>query len=340
MKKIYFTLLMLIPFLGKAQTITTADIPTPGLAWITGNDSTYTQAIPAGGTSQVWDYSTLQNLENDTIGFISAAGTPYASLFPTSNLAGYDQASGTYSYFTSNSSGLYVDGIANASTLFQYDQSSLYIPVPFSYNDVRNATSLIQIDTVYTGAAVRLIYRTNSTFTADGSGNLTLPSGQFNNVLRIRETAISYDSILTDIGGGIYIPISTSISQVTRYTFLMPGNAVALLLGLEADSLGQFATSSSYFTGAYVNSVPTLPKGKSVSTYPNPASSSVNLDLAAINDVNLIEIYDTKGNLVLNITPNSSGITTFSALNLANGIYHFVVIGKNSKNTGSFQIQH
>ncbi len=340
MKKIYFTLLLLIPFLGQAQTITTADIPTAGLAWITGNDSTYTQAIPAGGTSQVWDYSTLQNLENDTIGFIAAAGTPYASTFPTSNLAGYDQASGTYSYFTSNSTGLYVDGIANATNVFQYGVSSLYIPVPFSYNDVRNSYSRIQVDTSYLGTAARLIFRTNSTFTADGTGNLTLPSGQFNNVLRIRETATSYDSILTDIGGGIFIPISITASQVTRYTYLMPGNAVALLLGIEADSLGQFATSSSYFTGAFVNGISNLPKVKSVSTFPNPASSTVNIDLAALSDISLLEIYDNKGNLVLTVTPNSGAITSFSSLNLANGTYHYSVIGKNNKQTGSFQVQH
>ncbi len=326
--------------MGQAQTITTADIPTVGLAWITANDSTYTQAIPAGGMSQVWDYSTLQNLLNDTSGFIAAAGTPYASAFSTSNLAGYDQASGTYSYFTSNSSGLYVDGIANATSVFHYGVSSLYIPVPFSYNDVRNSYSRIQIDTVYMGTPGRLIFRTNSTFTADGTGNLTLPSGQFNNVLRIRETALSYDSILADIGGGIFIPISTTASQVTRYSFLMPGNAVALLLGLEADSLGQFATSSSYFTGAFVNGVPILPKAKSVSTYPNPSNSTVNLDLTSLSDVTLIEIFDMKGNLILNITPNSNGVTSFSALNLANGTYHYSVIGKNSKNIGSFQIQH
>ena len=75
MKKALLTILLLGPFIVRSQTITTADLPTAGLAWITGNDSTYSQAIPSGGTGQTWDYSTLQNLENDTAGFINAAGT-------------------------------------------------------------------------------------------------------------------------------------------------------------------------------------------------------------------------------------------------------------------------
>ena len=59
MKKALLTILLLGPFIVRSQTITTADLPTAGLAWITGNDSTYSQAIPSGGTGQTWDLLTL-----------------------------------------------------------------------------------------------------------------------------------------------------------------------------------------------------------------------------------------------------------------------------------------
>lgn len=340
MKKVYLTLLMLIPFLGKSQTITTADLPTAGLAWITGNDSTYVQPIASGGTGQIWNYSGLQNLENDTIGFINASGTPYYALFPGSNLAGYDRTSDTYSYFTTNSSGMYINGIANASTVLSYNTSQLYIPVPFSYGDVRDTYSRIQIDTVYSGNNVRLIIRTNSTFEADGTGDLTLPSGQFNGVLRVKETALTFDSLLMDVGGGIYIPLSNSASQVTRFSYLKPGNAVALLLQIEADSLGQYSTSSSYFTGTFVSGIFNSPKTTSVSTYPNPASSTVNMDLTSLNDLSSIEIFDLKGNKVMTVEPSKNGITSFSTSELANGLYHFSVKGKNVNYSGNIQIQH
>lgn len=340
MKKTLLTLLVLVPFIGRSQTITTADLPTAGLAWITGNDSTYTQAIPAGGTGQTWDYSSLQNLENDTAGFMSSAGTPYASTFPTSNLSGFDQESGIYTYFTTNTTGIYLDGIAGPSVQFVYNTSQLYIPVPFSYGDVRNSFARYQVDSVYLGNNARFVLRINSTFTADGTGNLTLPSGQFNNVLRIKETATTYDSLSFDVGGGIYVPVSNSASQVTRYHFLMPGNQVALIMGIEADSLGQFATSSQYFTGDFVSSVKENTSAVRVSTYPNPASESVSFDLSALHEISTIEIYDLKGNLVKTIQPESSGITTLPAQELANGVYHYSISGKGPKVTGTFQVQH
>lgn len=340
MKKAIITLLIFIPFIGRSQTLTTADLPVAGLGWQTGNDSTYTQAIPAGGTSQNWDYSTLQNLLYDTAGFISSAGTPYASSFPGSNLAGYDQESGTYTYFTTNSSGIYLDGIASPSLFFIYETSQLYFPVPFTYGDVRNTFSRIQIDTVYLGNNARFVLRTNSTFTADGSGNLTLPSGQFNNVIRIKETATTYDSLSLDIGGGIYVPVSNSASQVTRYSFLKPGNPVALILSLEADSLGQFATSSSYFTGTFVSGISNTAEVAKIKTFPNPANTILNIDLRSANDINSIDIFDLKGTLIKNITPDASGITAIDVQDLSTGIYQYSVTGKHTKYSGSFQIQH
>lgn len=340
MKKALLTILLFVPFIGKSQTITTADLPTVGLAWITGNDSTYSQAIPAGGTGQTWDYSTLQNLENDTAGFINAAGTPYASSFPNSNLAGFDWQSGVYTYFTTNTSGIYLDGIIGPSLQYIFETSQLYIPVPFSYGDVRNTFSRIQIDSVYLGYNSRFVLRTNSTFTADGSGDLTLPSGQFNNVLRIKEIAMTYDTLSIDTGGGNYITLSTSVSQVTKYSFVKPGNPVALIMGIEADSLGQFATSSQYFTGTYISSVSSFPLADKIRTYPNPANETVNFDLSIIKDISVIEIFDTNGNLVRKIQPDASGIVSIPAAGLSNGNYHYSISGNGSKVSGTFQVQH
>ncbi len=72
----------------------------------------------------------------------------------------------------------------------------------------------------------------------------------------------------------------------------MPGNQVALIMGIEADSLGQFATSSQYFTGAFVSSIKENTSAVKISTYPNPANESVNFDLSALHDISMIEIFD------------------------------------------------
>src|SRR5436190_10473190 len=106
MKKIYFAISILFAFtsVSKAQiTITQADLPVVGLAFTTAHDDNYSAPIPAGGASQTWNYSGLLNTYQDTVVFIAAAGTPFAAQVPSANLATYDPSSGSYSYFTTNS---------------------------------------------------------------------------------------------------------------------------------------------------------------------------------------------------------------------------------------------
>src|SRR6476620_10072410 len=105
MKKIYLAIVALLPIISNAQTITQSDLPTAGDYWITGNDSSYTGSVGSAGTGQTWNFSALNATEYDTIGFADPASTPYASFFPSSNLAGADIANNAYSYFTANSSG-------------------------------------------------------------------------------------------------------------------------------------------------------------------------------------------------------------------------------------------
>src|SRR5438046_740317 len=107
MKKIYFALLCLCSFGVRAQTLVQSDLPFSGLAWASGVDTTYSAAIPAGGSGQTWNYSTLQYNYVDTSGFGDAAGTPYANIFPASNLSAYKQSTHEWTYFISSSTGFY-----------------------------------------------------------------------------------------------------------------------------------------------------------------------------------------------------------------------------------------
>src|SRR4051794_26835310 len=120
MKKIYALVLLSLPLLAHSQIITQADLPSPGTAYILAHDSTYTQPIPAGGTGQNWDYSTLVNTYQDTQIYVAAAGTPYAGAFPTSTMAIPDASDGSYSYLTSSSTGLYLDGTASPTDTLMF----------------------------------------------------------------------------------------------------------------------------------------------------------------------------------------------------------------------------
>ncbi len=339
MKKIYFLLLGLLPFFVSGQSLTVSDLPSIGTAWILGNDSTYVQPIPAGGTNQTWNYSSLQNLLSDTLGFINPATTPYSGSFSGSNLAGVDLATTTYSYFTGNSSGLYIDGIANATSTIAYNPHRLYFPVPFSYGNTRSTYSRIQVDTVYSGNNVRVIIRVNSTFEADGTGNLILPSGTYNSVLRIKETALEYDSILANVGG-FYIPLSSTVSQTTAFNFMHPANPIVLIMTLDGDSLGQNATASRYYTGVSINGISTTEKEKGVLAYPNPSNNFINLNLSNFASDHSIEIYDATGRLVSILQGEDNINGRINTDKFENGNYFFNIKSATRIASGSFIVQH
>src|SRR5438552_886883 len=111
MNKLYFLLLPLLPFIAISQpTITQSDLPGAYSGWRTARDTNYTASVPTGGANVTWNYSGLQQVEIDSTGFIAPTGTPYASIFPTANLAAFDWKMGNWSYWDNNSAGLYING--------------------------------------------------------------------------------------------------------------------------------------------------------------------------------------------------------------------------------------
>lgn len=339
MKKIYLLLLLCLPVCVNAQTLSFSDLPSVGSGWIMGDDTLYSQTIPSGGTGQIWDYSSLINSFPDTMGFISVTGTPYSTSFPTSNLAGLDLSTTTYSYFTANNTGLYLDGIANSTNAFAFSPSRLYFPVPFAYGNTRNTFSRIQIDTIYQGNNVRVISRTNSIFEADGTGTLILPSGTFSNVLRIKETALTYDSILVNVAG-FYVPVSNAASQISSFNFLHPGNSVVLIMSLDGDSLGTMANKSRYYTGVSVNGIETSGNRNEKNIFPNPANDFINLNISQINNAATVDIYSTKGQLVKTCSLKEIENGIISTNGLKNGNYIYSVKMGAKLITGSFIVQH
>ncbi|MFN8165037.1 MAG: T9SS type A sorting domain-containing protein [Bacteroidia bacterium] len=337
MKKLYALFLLLFPLLGFGQTVTTADLPYNGQAFFMGTDSTYVVPMLPGGSGASWDYSGLQNLETDTVGFGPAAGTPYASSFPAATLCGHKIWTNDYSYFHGNSSGFYIDGFANLTTTFAYIQPSMYFPVPLSYGNTVTNYGYISIDTVYLSQNVRVRLSSFETFNADGSGTLILPSGTFNNVLRTKETILVYDSMSIDIGGGIYVPLSQSAQQTSRYMFMLPGHDPVLLLSLEADSLGNTTSSSSYFITSF-NGI-SSPVTKAESVYPNPAASTLNLSITDQLASSSLEVFDENGKLILkkeNLTQSES----LPVANLANGTYYYQINTAGKLRKGSFVVNH
>ncbi|MEO8151417.1 MAG: T9SS type A sorting domain-containing protein [Bacteroidia bacterium] len=343
MKKILLFLISAAPIAALAQiTINQSDLPVANTLWVQATDTGYTGAIPAGGVSQSWNYATLQNNQQDSTSFVAAAGTPYAAQFPGSNLAS-PAGNAAYAYFTSNATGLSVNGIVDpaSGTTIHYNPARLIIPVPFTYNSNIVNTARFQLDTNANGLNLRIVQITQQTFNGDGYGSLVLPNGNYPSTLRVKEVDLQTDSIYIDFGLG-YTPLSTSVSQTSNLIWVRNGVG-ALLLQIGADSLAQQATGgASYFLSTGPTGIADIAPVDVKSVYPNPSSDFVTVDLSNLNgDAQTLLIYDITGRQVDAMNIQHIDRNTFDVRHYENGRYIMRIAGTDMQPvTGSFTVVH
>ena len=352
MKKIYFSICLFVSTaaVSDAQiTVTQADLPVVGLAFTTAVDTNYVSVIPAGGAGQTWNYSGLLNFDQDTVGFIPAAGTPFAAQFPTANLATYSPSTANYAYFTSNSSGFYQNGVTDSAItggVLAYNPANLFIPVPFTYNDTRTSNARAEILASITDSTgtvnVRITHNVESNFLCDGWGTLQLPNATHNNTLRVRVTEQAIDSLFIDLTGlGFYIFFGADTSTTINYRWIGNGPA-AYLLGIEADSLGTSSVSSEYLLNYIVLGTQNIGADLNrVQTYPSPAADRVHFKWNSnLNPTGLV-VSDATGRVVMNAEMRGMSTLDVPVSGMANGIYYYQLkLDNGTMEKGKFMVAH
>lgn len=338
MKKIYLLLLLCLPFIVEAQTITQSDLPVIGTSFTLAKDSTYTGPIPSPSLGQTWDFSSLLNLTHDSIAFVDINTTPFVDKFLNSSLAGYHVAADNYNYFFSDTSGFYITGHANQSSYLNYNPQQLYIPVPFSFTSPsRNDSGRFTIDTTIGSVNYRYATSIKSLFKPDGTGTLTIPSGTYQNVLGIKDIEERYDSVYYD-SMGVYVPMHDSSTYIVtfHYRYYTSGFQANYLMGIDADFNGNTIKSEYLVETAIPLTVPTITEDKNVYAYPNPAIKDINFKFISSNFG--IVVYDNSGKEVLKSKQIDS--KRLNVEMLKNGVYHFEINQNNKIQKGSFVIQH
>ncbi len=353
MKKILLQLsLLALPLISSAQiTFNQSDLPTAGTMWFELTDTLTHQAITPGGANQTWNYS------NFTVAFAgathfqntAAAPTGWSSNFPSSQMITYNPADTTATYYSSNSTGLYVDGIYDGGlnpqtgNVLSFNPNYLLIPTPFTYNNTRNSTAKIMF-VMNQGFNIKIVSYTYQQFTADGYGSITTPAGMFNNTLRIKRMAYSLDTTYADFGAG-YQVLSSSPPKDTAMSYMwLKNGANSLVFQLNEKMNGPVGTglaeSASYYN-ATATHIPTLLKPTASVVYPNPSNGTKSVTISFEGkEAEKLLIFNTLGELVKTELVDGSNAVLFDTNLFDSGIYIYKVTGKDSREitSGKFTI--
>lgn len=330
-------------------TVTDADIISVGDIVYQAVDSMPSNVISIGnsGANQVWDFSTLQQHEVDTIEVISPVGTTFESMYPNASFC--IEADGELMYLEKSTLSLELVGYGGMP------MNMLMLPLPLIYglsqqigpNTIMDSVFVnmfiqdtlapyISLNPTYDQVDSLNIYGTvTSDFNVDAWGSVTIPMGTYDALrLNIEETTTTdfyaYCSSSLGLGGGWYpVPSQMFASETettNRYQWWSNNVSTKFVLAeLEVDSADNVEFAS-FLTDAQVLSVNNLNNLK-VNVYPNPTADKVVVSTS--NNNSEYVLVDVRGAILDKKVFNVSEEINFT--NLPSGTYFITISSATEK---------
>ena len=271
------------------------------------------------GTGVTWDFSFMTpGPQSDPVlsMYVHPEDTPFAAEFPAANLAHITPTinGNTYSYYILANNRLEYVGAESAGTFIDYQADpQLILDASLSagnlIEDTFRGTTMTTMNDIETYG--------EATFEVDASGTLILPSGIYNNAVRMLTTTERVDSNGTDNF------TSVTTLQITSYIWFVPGqlDAVMAVVYTEGESvvtvMGNPPTTTEIpLTKSVVynpdpeeitSGTQELPGVQMAQLSPNPTNDIINIQLEveeaqiatlAIRDVTGHTVFTKKVNLV------------------------------------------
>lgn len=293
-------------------------------------DQFATNYVPPGmaGANQTYDLSTLQTTggpETSTVVTVSSTptGTPFTNA-TVAILTGTDQ----YSFNREIATELEFLGFTAAGGLVELNCNAngrKTLELPMSFNDSFSDSYTC------TGSNVGQPFsRTgNVTVTADGYGDLIMPYGTVQNVLRIH-----VDETWTDIVAG-----QTLTGTTTVYGYFKPGFPTAIASVSTQNYAGTNSMAGTMLDPTLVSVNELSSSQLGLELFPNPATENVDLMFSSPGGAVQAEVYSIDGKVVIaeQFTAQAAGIVrnTLNVGTLAPGTYSVKIQASN----GSFGVQ-
>ncbi len=293
--------------------------PTAGQIF-TQHQTAYT-AAGAAGANVTWNFSTLSSTLTITNSFSLPSATPYASSFPTANLASLISdgvSSPYYSYYIANTNYFAVDGlyIPNGSIAVPYSDAENLLQYPMTYNTSYTDNFACTIMGYDRHGQVSVI--------ADGYGTLIMPYGTVTNVLRVKasETYADYMS-------GVAVTNYTSVN----YYWYKAGihNNLFQLSTLNANG-SLYQQYGMYIDGTHVGINENPNKQSGFDCYPNPAKDKITIEIPVLksNNESYFTICNINGEEVIKDKISQSGKSEIDISTLSSGLYFVKLITDNN----------
>lgn len=300
--------------LSQAQiTITSADVPNVGDLMTTAQD-TLTMLTPgASGANQTWNFGALLNHGQSTLEFLDPANTPYATEFPTANIA-FEQVPGAFAYGIRNASEVSLIGLKGdflgigLPSRFYITPKDILAQLSMDFNDsyLNNHTDHTVLPAALLGLpapidSVKFEIVSQGTVNIDAWGMVTTPTGTYNALRQYtveRNTTTIYGK---SFGVWSLLPFGTNPTYDTTYTYQWwsndPGTGFPVL-EMTTDNTGSAKGASYMVPSPAVSVASAAPIENKVSVYPNPASLFV--EVKSSSSISQLKVLDMTGKLVLN----------------------------------------
>jgi hypothetical protein len=189
MKKISTLVLSVLTLSSIAQpTLTGNNAPTVGTSYSVKSADTVGIMPGASGANKTWNFDLTFTSSPETASFIDASGTPYASSFPSANLA-FESTYGSttsYTYYVTNANEYSLVGSkSNDGYTETFSNTEVLTHFPFNFND----TYQDDYESTFTSTWGNGNFSGSATQTYDAYGTLTINGVTYDNVARIKEVS-------------------------------------------------------------------------------------------------------------------------------------------------------
>ncbi len=325
-KKLLFTLSMSYVVISNAQiSITDTDMPAIGDVIINATDTFPTVNPGSSGPNQTWVFTSVNAHFYDSIEFLLPASTPFASDFPTANVAFVQGPGFVYANLNTNDlsllgikGDLLGDGIQRKYTI---TPKNVLAQFSMDYSDTysTNHTEFITLGAAEVGApapidSVKLESVVSKAVTIDSWGSVTTPEGTFN-ALRQKNVTVTNSKIYAKAFGFWSVLQDLGDAEQTTYQWWSndPGTGFPVIEMVE-DS-GNITSVTYMTTNVTVKTQNLLTEKIDFQVYPNPSADVVFFN--SESELKTIKFFDLSGKIV----KQESNIQTVNVQNLPSGSY-------------------